>query len=445
MRYLLTLLLLAGAVSAQETMKAGDALDEELCRKMRDEVMPRIEKYTRMKFRLAVPMRIEPRGVWENKIKRSGYGGTAAKHALAYYTPSINKVTVVPWVIGRYAQGKPLERTKQAWIEELEPTMIHELTHAIHHQNFFTEGRFYAASLRAGGLSEEELDRSTVDFLIGEGVPELVALRTTDYIHRMGRHPSPDVAAASRYMEKYKPETNGKQAYRIKLLANGYRDGLDLMNKVSLMSGPRGIRGILYRPPPRVLLFQPDILATVELDDPPEPDSPFQILSVGKLKGRETLRATFPGPGRYFQTAAVRRRTPGCLIGFVAVVGEATGPDGEGRYAFFIADPDKSSPWVAQQAAALKENINPAGMSESRKPVPLRKGVMANVIRVKADGSLYVYAQTGGLVVIAHESKPTKNLEKRVLLALSYLYIRRPKANLYTAATAVARKKLSGE
>ena len=65
------LLLFAGAVSAQELMKAGDVLDKKLCERMRDEVMPRIEKYTRMKFRRAVPMRIERKDVWDRKIKAS--------------------------------------------------------------------------------------------------------------------------------------------------------------------------------------------------------------------------------------------------------------------------------------------------------------------------------------------------------------------------------------
>ena len=44
----------------------------------------------------------------------------------------------------------------------------------------------------------------------------------------------------------------------------------------------------------------------------------------------------------------------------------------------------------------------------------------------------------------ANENKPTKKLQERVLEELSYLYIRKTKAGLYTAATAVARKKLSG-
>ena len=350
-RALLPLLILAGAAIAQdnERLLAGDVLTQELCERMRDDVMPRIELFTRMKFRRGVPMRLEPKGVWENKIKRDGFAGTSAKHALAYYTPSRNVVTVVPWVIGGYAGGNPSRRSRVAWISELEPTMIHELTHAIHHQNFYTEGRFYAASLRAGGLSEEELDRSTVDFLMGEGVPELVALRTTDFKERMHRHPGRDLPSPLNYMRKYQPD--GKKAYRIKLLEHGYRDGLDLMHHLALKSGPRGIRAVLYRPPPRQLVFQPKILATVELDDPPEPDSIFGFLSPEILKGREILRATFPGHGRYFESACQPRRTKGCLIGYVATVGDEGSKDGQSRYAFFVADPDKPSPWVGRPAA----------------------------------------------------------------------------------------------
>ena len=434
------ILLFVGVAAAQDGVKAGDAFDKELCDKMRDEVVPRIEKYTRMKFRRRVPMKIEPKGVWENKIKASGYSGSTAKHAAAYYMPGLDYVTVVPWVIGGYESGKPIEKTKRQWVEELEPVMIHELTHAIHHQNFFTWGRFLAASMRADGLSEEELDLCTVDFLIGEGVPELVALRTTEFVSSMYRRPN-QPASVQRLMSRYRPD--GKQAYRLKLWAYGYSDGLDLMAAIAMKSGPRGIRAILYRPPPRVLLFQPKILATVELDDPPEPDSPFQILSVGKLKGTETLRATFPGRSRYFRNAAAHRRTPGCLIGYVATVGSPTGPNGEARYAIFIADPDRASPWVGEQAQSLRE-IRPSGVTESRLLVPMRKGVKATVIRVKIDGGRYVYAEAGGLVVIAHETKPTRNLQHRVLLALSYLHIRKPKADLYTAATAAAKKKLGG-
>ena len=442
-RALLPLLILAGAAIAQdnERLLAGDVLTQELCERMRDDVMPRIELFTRMKFRRGVPMRLEPKGVWENKIKRDGFAGTSAKHALAYYTPSRNVVTVVPWVIGGYAGGNPSRRSRVAWISELEPTMIHELTHAIHHQNFYTEGRFYAASLRAGGLSEEELDRSTVDFLMGEGVPELVALRTTDFKERMHRHPGRDLPSPLNYMRKYQPD--GKKAYRIKLLEHGYRDGLDLMHHLALKSGPRGIRAVLYRPPPRQLVFQPKILATVELDDPPEPDSIFGFLSPEILKGREILRATFPGHGRYFESACQPRRTKGCLIGYVATVGDEGSKDGQSRYAFFVADPDKPSPWVGEQLAALK-GINPGGVKEKQVDLPLTKGIKATHVTVKTeDGGLYVYAAHGGLVVIAHETKPTRNLDRRVVYALSGLFIKRPTPDLYKAATEEAKRQLS--
>ena len=68
---------------------------------------------------------------------------------------------------------------------------------------------------------------------------------------------------------------------------------------------------------------------------------------------------------------------------------------------------------------------------------------MPDDVTVKMDdGSLYVRAETAGLVVLAHESKPTANLEQRVLLALRALYIVKPKAKLYDAAKAKAMAAL---
>ena len=58
------------------------------------------------------------------------------------------------------------------------------------------------------------------------------------------------------------------------------------------------------------------------------------------------------------------------------------------------------------------------------------------------DGSLWVRGEAGGMVVVAHEEKPTSNLERRVLLALRALYIYKPKKGLYDAAKAAAIKKL---
>jgi hypothetical protein len=54
------------------------------------------------------------------------------------------------------------------------------------------------------------------------------------------------------------------------------------------------------------------------------------------------------------------------------------------------------------------------------------------------DKSLYVRAETSGLVILAHESKPTPNLEERALIALRALYLRKPKPKLYETAKAKA-------
>jgi len=440
----LLLLLAAGAAAwaqEDERMPAGDALTQEVCETIRDRVIPRIEAYTRMKFRRPVPIRVEPRDAWERKSKAKGFGGMAARHALAYYTPSFNVVTVVPWVIGGYLGGTPREKTRISWIADLEPTMIHELTHAIHHQNFYTEGRLYAASLKPAGLTEEELDRSTVAFLLGEGVPELVALRTTEFPQRMHRHPR-SLDGIGHYMRSYRP--TGKEPYRSILLKRGYVDGLNLMHQVALRAGMRGIRAILYRPPRREVLFQPEFLPE-NLDDPPDPDSIFGYLAPEVLKGTEVRLAVNPGHGRYFSGAhRTHVRAPGCLLGYVAEVGSADAPHGLSRYAFFIADPDAPGGWSEAQAASLKA-LNPGGAKEKKVDLPLlEERVRAKLLSVSMDDkSRYLHGETGGLVVLAHESRPTSTLDERVIGALRALYIRRPTPSLYADAVAKARENMN--
>ncbi len=424
-------------------MPAGDALNAEMCAKIRDTVMPRIELFTRMKFRRSVPINIQPLAHWEAAQKQEGFAGFSARHALAFYTPGVNRVTVVPWVIGRYplpgAKDSPplVKRSVDEWVMELEPTLIHELTHAIHHQNFFSEGRFVAASLQVGGLSEEELDRSTVQFLLGEGFPEWVASRTTEFRTHMDRTPSQQLDGVRHYMKLYEP--NNKDPYRVKLSQTGYEDGLNLLHHLQVAAAARGVRACLYRPPPRVLLFQPDILKTVDLEDPPDPDSIFGFLSPDALTGHDVRLAVNPGAGRLFEGAYESgARADGCLIGYVAEVGAAGDPQGESRYAFFVADPDAPGEWSAVQASSLKA-MNPPGAAEKDVPLPLTDGVKAKVITVKMDdGSLYVRAEAGGVVVLAHESKPTPILEERVVDALRALYICKPKTKLYDEAKAKA-------
>jgi len=425
-----------------EQVMAGKALTQAVCERMRDQVWGRIERYTRMKFRRPIPVGVEPEGVWRNKLKRKGFGGMAARHALAFYTPGRNRITVVPWVIGRYASKSPLLKTRGEWIAELEPTMIHELTHGIHHHNFYSEGRLYRASLKPSGLTEYELDRSTVAFLLGEGVPELVSLRTTEFPERMDRKPSMEMPAPLNYVKRYKPD--GKQAYRQILMRFGYNDGLDISYHIAKAAGPRGIRAMLYRSPPRILLYQPNILATVELDDPPEPDSIFGYLApVRKLAGGEIRRAVNPGKGRYFNSDR-GLRAEGCLLGYTAATGSTDSPTGVGRYSFFVADPDRDAPWIADVVEGVKE-INLATTTEKTVTLPLTKGVKARLITVKGDnGGLYVYAETRGLVVMAHETKPTDRLIDRVVGALRALYIKAPKKGIYDEAVKKAKKALKG-
>ena len=450
MRHLGALLLLAAAARAQGIMAAGDAIDLETCERIRERVIPRIEAFTRMKFRRSVPIRIETKEVWARAQTATGFGGHSARHALAYYRPWINDVTVVPWVIGGYPapgkKGTPVKKKREDWIADLEPTLIHELCHAIHHQNFFIQGRSYGVSLRTGGQSEDEIDAATVQFLLGEGLPEFVSLRTTEYPEHMDRYPSPEPDSVRHYMSTYRPD--GKQPYRIILSTHGYRDGLNLLHHLFLKAGPRGVRAALYRPPPRVLLFQPELLGAVELDDPPDPDSILGFLSPEILSGSEVRLAVNPGAGRYFRGAAragVRARD--CLIGYTAEVGDRSAPHGLGRYSFFVADPDGPASWVEAQASSLK-TLDSDGTREKRPALPLRKGkaVRANQITVKtADGGAYAYAEARGLVVLAYESKPTKNLADRVLRALRVLYLKRPKEKLYEKAIVEATARFEKE
>lgn len=445
----LFLLIAAVTAKAQERllMPAGDALDTATCKALIGRIMPRIEAYTRMKFRQPVPIRVEPKAIWENRLKQGGFGGYSARAGAAYYNLVSNVITVVPWVIGGYLGGNPRKRSREEWLGILEPTVTHELTHAIHRQNFFVLlGGARQASLKKDGLTEEELDVSTVEFLIAEGLAELVSERTATPEGRswVARNPSSELSAPRRYMTHYKP--NGKDPYRVLLSASGYQDGIDLLHHLTLKAGPRGVRAVLYRPPPRVLLFQPSLLATVDLDDPPSPDSIFGFLSPKVLKGGEIKLAVNPGANRFFERAIgqISERAPGCLIGYVTQVDDEKA-NSLSRYSFFVADPDNPGKWSAAQAASLKA-LNPTTAKEKTVAVPLHDGVKAKVITVSLDdGSQYVRAETGGLVVLGFESKPTPSLEKRTVLGLSSLYIRRPTPKIYDKAAVEARKNIGSD
>ena len=154
-----------------------------------------------------------------------------------------------------------------------------------------------------------------------------------------------------------------------------------------------------------------------------------------------------PGPHRYFLNArqgSMRSRARGCLYGFACEVGDDDGPHGGARYSFFVADPDKPGKWSASQRATFMA-INPSGVSTAKRKVPRTKAT-ADVVTVKSeDGDLYIRADSGGLVVMAHESKPTKNMEKRVLNALAYLELNRPQKDIYAKAMIEAAKRLRAD
>jgi len=428
-------------------LTAGDALDARTCQEVGKRVKDRIEEWTRMQYRRNVPVNVQPKQVWERNIKRGGVAGHNARSGLAFYNIISNQITVVPWVIGRYAGNKnPPKKYRDEWTNKLESILIHELMHALHHQNFYVVlGGARQASLRTGGLSSEEKDISTVEFLTAEGTAELVAVRTATAGARpyLTRRPQNELNAPQRYWDHYQPDN--KQPFRVILSNSGYQDGLDILNRLDRKAGPRAIRALLYRQPPRELFFQPDLLAKLQLDDPPDPDSIFAFLSPDGVKFGEVHLAVNPGADRNFTQAMPggrRTRAAGCLIGYMAVTGEEDGPAGRSSYSFFVADPDKPGTWSKEQADAIKA-LEPGGTKVTKVDLPLMKGVKAELITVKrTDGTLWVRGEVNGLVVLARETKPTKNLADRVIRALRVLYIRRPTPKLYDQLLDEAKKKI---
>ncbi len=445
-------LLLSLRAAAQEPVlvTAGDALDADVCQSVAREVMAGLEAYTRMKFRRPVPVGVLPKREWEAMIAQAGFAGDVARQGLAFYDPDENSVTVSPWVMGGYVLPEPLKKAKEEWVAELESTIIHELMHALHHQNFHVVlGGARQASMRVKGLSEGEIDAATVEFITAEGTAELVSVRVASdaaQAHLVYR-PGAQLSSPEGYLGKYQP--NGKDPFITTLFASGYQDGLDVMHHLSLKAGARGVRAILYRPPPAVLFFDPARLAALRLDDPPDPDSIFGFLSPDRPTGLEVYLAVNPGNRRFFSEA---RHTPGgpraegCLLGYVTTVGEESDANGRGSYAFWIGDPDRKGTWSADQVASLKET-NPSGVSEKRLPMSrlVSRQEQVDLLSVKSgDGGLYMRGECRGLVVFAHESKPTPNLERRVLDAVAALFIKRPTPALYEKAAAEARARLRG-
>jgi len=430
---------------AGRLMMAGEALDQKTCRDCADRIMQGIEEWTRMKFRRPVPISVMPRASWERAIKRDGYGGQTARRGAAFYSPMGNAVMVVPWVIGGYATKPIPKRSREEWIAALESTIIHEFCHALHFQNFHivaTDAQ--AASLRKEGLSARQKDESTAEFLISEGFAELVSFRIATLEAKMRtRRPQREVDSPQRYWDRYQP--NGTDAFRSILFNSGYQDGIDLLDRLARKAGPRAVRGVLYRTPARELLFQPDVLATVAFDDPPDPDSIFAFLSPGALRFGEVHLAVNPGEDRFFRRARSQtgmRRQAGCLLGFMARRGSESDEHGESTYAFFVSDPDNPHNWSAEQAESFRA-IDAKHTREKKVSLARLKGVKASVIEVKIPkGPLWIRAEANGMVVLARETKPTKSLETRVLLALRTLQIRRPTPHLYDAALKKARAKI---
>ncbi|MGH7162627.1 MAG: hypothetical protein ACREID_04015 [Planctomycetota bacterium] len=441
----IALLLLAPALRAQEEgeeergelFEVGDALTEAACQPRLDATIPGIEGFTRMRFRRPVPLKILPRAQWEQMRKMDGFAGHMGKHAVAWYTPMLNVVTLVPWML----EARPGEKKSvEGWFARAEATLVHEMTHAIHHQNFWSEGRDYAASMRAGALTEREIDGSTVNFLLGEGFAELVSLRTSKSLAGMGRSPDREISTPRQFMDRYRPEEGSKDPFRIKLFNHGYEDGLTLLHHLAMSGGSRAVRASLYRQPPRLLLFQPHLLGKLDLDDPPEPDAIFEFLHTGPLDKEGIFLAVNPGHGRYFSEAQ-GTRAPGCLLGYAAratVRGETVA-----EYSFFVADPDGGGDWVTQQLEGMRE-LNPDGSKEKDVPLPLAKDVKAHLVVVPyANGALHVMAAAGGLVVHARERTPTALVEDRAVVALRALYLKRPKPQLFAEALKKAHLELA--
>ena len=416
---------------------------------LRDEVMRSIEELTRIRFRQPVEVRILSRMEWEQRVESEGFMGATADRTSAYYSPGVNVITFQPWIFSWKA-------TAEDWRTRSRQTMIHELTHALHHQNFYTEGGDYRASLRTAGLTEDQIDNSTVDFLVAEGFAELVSYslslrrvkRATraraptraDVDFRLGRKPERRPQPLADYMKRYRP--TGEDAYRLLLFDHGYQDGLTCLYHLMLSGGMRSVRSVLYRIPHRMLLFSPDLLAGTDLDDPPEPDPIFEFLHPGPLDPEGILLATNPGPGRFFRSA-IHGKARGCLLGYTAraTQGEYAGSE----YAFFVADPDAPGDWADQQLDSLRKLATGRGRIRERKHVlPLSRRTRVTITTVPVGEGLYVHARHEGIVVLVRERKRTRSVEQRVLAALRALIIKRPTPGVFREARAKAEARLNG-
>jgi len=417
------------APAPEELMTVGEALTVARCMPYIEGMIPRIEACTRMRFHRPVPLSIMPKSQYE-AMRKDESPTNLMRHTVAFYVPGANTMTLIPWAIDDPRDPK---KPMQSWIGVAEPVLVHEMTHAIHHQNFHSEGRNYAVSMRPAGLSEEDIDRSTVDFLLTEGVAEWVSLRASLFPSGTFRKPDTEPQGVRRYMNTYKP--NGQVPYRAILFENGYQDGMTLMHHLELKGGQLAIRAVLYRPPPRVLFFQPALFAEIDLDDPPEPEPIFQFLHPAAVGKEGVLLAVNPGRDRCFEESVTFGvRAYGCLLGYWAKA------DNGSEYSFFVANPDNPGSWSEEQVEGLKAQYGGA-LQEKEATLPLSEGVKAKLwVSVGSDGTQFARAEANGLVVIALEKDATPNLEARVLHALRALQIVKPRAGVYREALEKATK-----
>ena len=409
------LLLLAPALAGEddEAVPVGDAITLELCDQVRDALVPRIEEQLRLRFHRTVPMRVQPLALWRNRA-RGLVVASVAPYGSAFYDSSTDTVTIVPWVIGGDPNGPRVERkTRAAWRADLEPVAADVLTRALLHRNLPFDARRWHATLETD-LAPDEAERCAADFLVTEGVVRYLVHRTCPG----AAAPREERADPAALLRAYRP--GGKEPYRIKLIVDGGRDGLDLAHRLALGSGMRGLRGVLYRPPPLALLVRPELLASVDFDEPPDPHSIFAFLAPdAKVKvhlAMDPLRADFFGSSN--------ERREGCLVGYAAAAGSS-------RYAFWVSDPDDPGTWREEQAAALRGG---AGERE----VDMRGGATVEVLirAIPLEGAAVVRGDAGGLVVLAREATPAANLEQRVVTALRALWLKKPKPALYAEALA---------
>ncbi|MEE8107006.1 MAG: hypothetical protein V3T86_15835 [Planctomycetota bacterium] len=443
-----------------ERVQLGDWMTVDRLLVLREQVVKDIEDFTRMRFRRPVPLLIMPYRTFEAQQANTGMGGWAANHASAYYSPSSNTVTFIPW-------GRKFPMPEQFWEDNTRATMVHEMTHAIHYHNFFTEGRNHRAGAKIRGLTDAEIDGSVVDSILTEGFAELVEYNVSQLredrearkarpkrepltqLRKFRRNPERSPANPLTYMKRYVPDEDAKNPFRMKILSYCYQDGLTLMYHLMLHGGMRAVRSVLYRRPARILLFQPEILATADLDDPPEPDAILGFLHTGPMDDEGILLATNPGSHRFFR-GAMRGHARGCLTGYFAKA--PAGHPTNGHYSFFVANPEAKNAWIQEQRDSLMKLHTGKKLKPKTVTLPMtarKDKLKATLLTVTTPAETIVYAEISGLIVMAKQITPkrdarnlVKRLEERVLLALRALYVKIPRTGVFDAARKTANAEL---